>query len=304
MATKLLRLATLFFIVLRSWAPIPQQPFFRLSTHGVAIPVSVKLRDKPVTGLAASTFKVYDNGVRQEVQAISQLDVPADVTLIVDTRQVEKSFLDEVRSGVEQALLQIRPIDRARLFVFDEEFRDVAGWQPPGHAWDTTRIRPSRTGAIYDAILFALAHRPEAGRRHLIIAVTDGRDGDSIVSSATLIDAASRADAVVHFVRVPVRHLAPIAGRNLFYPIYVEADDETWKRLEVMALLTGGTVRPSTFRGNAVARSFAEAHRDFTDGYLVWFTPSADTAGWHELRVEVESKDRLTIRAKRGYYIR
>ena len=72
---------------------------FRAGTSAVMVDVSVKTRSgRVVTGLTATDFVIQDNGVRQDVSAVSYGKVPIDVTVGLDvSTSVTGPLLD--RSG-------------------------------------------------------------------------------------------------------------------------------------------------------------------------------------------------------------
>ena len=62
-----------------------QLPTFRSMANAVAVDVTVRdSKRKSVTGLKASDFEVYDNGIRQEVAEVSYGKLPIDVTVALD----------------------------------------------------------------------------------------------------------------------------------------------------------------------------------------------------------------------------
>ena len=61
-----------------------QQPTFRAFADVVSVDVSVKTGRVPVAGLTTADFEVRDNGVAQQLDAVSIEAVPIDVTLAVD----------------------------------------------------------------------------------------------------------------------------------------------------------------------------------------------------------------------------
>ena len=69
------------------------QATFRTSTNRVSVDVSVRREGRPVTGLAATDFELFDNGVKQNVielsyeQLAEQLGKPTAGAACVATRR-------------------------------------------------------------------------------------------------------------------------------------------------------------------------------------------------------------------------
>jgi hypothetical protein len=53
---------------------------------------------------------------------------------------------------------------------------------------------------IHDALMFGFLHRPEPGRRHLVVGMTDRQDCGSVIPATMLLELAGRSDAVLHLV--------------------------------------------------------------------------------------------------------
>jgi len=79
------------------------QATFRTSTNRVSVDVSVRREGRPVTGLAATDFELFDNGVKQNVIELSYEQLPIDVTVALDVSgSVTGSLLDQLRRAVRQ----------------------------------------------------------------------------------------------------------------------------------------------------------------------------------------------------------
>ena len=152
---------------------------------------------------------------------------------------------------------------------------------------------------VYDAMFVALTHTPAPGRRHLIVAMTDGRDCGSLLDGAGMLDASGRSEAVVHW-------------------IYVSADGDTdpnsisaWctpndgGEVDFMAQTaarTGGDSHRSRF-GDPAVRTFAQILDEFRQSYVLRYSPQGVTArGWHAVAVQVPAQPALAIKARSGYF--
>src|SRR5262249_8239459 len=104
----------------------PQQPTFRSVVDSVAVDVSVRDGNSVVTTLAASDFRVLDNGVPQDVSTAIYGKVPSDVTVALDVGFSERGAgLTRLEGGVAVLLAGLAPSDRLRLVAFNEDVRRV-----------------------------------------------------------------------------------------------------------------------------------------------------------------------------------
>jgi Ca-activated chloride channel homolog len=89
---------------------------FRSGVDMVALPVTVTDGDgQTVSGLCARDFRVFDNGVPQEVALFGSDQVPLDVMVVVDASTSMTAVLPAVKSGARGLLGRLRAGDRSAL---------------------------------------------------------------------------------------------------------------------------------------------------------------------------------------------
>src|SRR6187399_1855204 len=163
------------------------RPIFRSDTQTVFVSTSVKKGSAPVTGLRAEDFVLSDNGVPQRVDAVSIEAVPIDVSLFIDTSGSTSIALDQMRITVRDIAAMLRPGDRFRLLTIGLSLYRAVDWTEAGRPVELPDIFPvSGISLVYDALYAATAHVVEVGRRHLVVAFTDGDDECSVVRPAEL----------------------------------------------------------------------------------------------------------------------
>jgi VWFA-related protein len=283
---------------------------FRAAVDSVSIDVSVKAGNAPVLGLTAADFLLADNGVPQTIQAIALDAVPIDATLLLDTSRSLFGSQANLKSDIAEMAAFLRPADRLRVLVFDDQIRDVFGWRPAGTldvAAVLQRVGVGEHSSVYDGLVLALIHRPDPDRRHLVIAMTDGRDGGSVADSKLVRDVARRAESVLHLVMVGGNTTGlPRNGagaRLALWPTMPDFNGDA--NLNEAAKLTGGRVHGGSFPGAGVdtVKAFKTAFDDFRQSYILRYTlTGVAREGWHDVKVEVRKPGKLTIRSRRGYF--
>ncbi len=152
---------------------------------------------------------------------------------------------------------------------------------------------------VYDALFVALTHAPAAGRRHLIVAMTDGEDCGSLLDGARVLDASGRSEAVLHWIYV--------SSQGDFDPNAIGAwctpgDAREVNFVEQSALRTGGDRHRSRF-GDPAVRTFAQILDEFRQSYVLRYSPQGvKGTGWHAVVVQVPAQPALTIKARSGYF--
>jgi VWFA-related protein len=275
-----------------------QRPIYRASVTSVSLNVSVTQGNIPVAGLSAEEFVVSDNGVPQKIDTVGFEPVPIDLTMFHDTSNSQASRIENLKDDVRSIAALLRPGDRIRLLTLDFQIKDVFGWQPGGGSLDLSAVRLGNNSAVYDGIFAAMMHQPDPDRRHLIVALTDGVDGGSTIGSQAVLDATRHAEGVLHLVLL---RTSSGSGRLAGYWTPTHSDRDGERRLKQAAELTGGRVHTPIFRANVVSY-FRDAFDEFRQSYILRYTPAGVApSGWHDLKVEVPTRPRATIRARKGY---
>ena len=179
-----------------------KQAVFRARTESVAISASVKRGNAPVANLTANDFRLTDNGVPQSIEAVTIESVPLDVTLFMDTSGSTAGALDRMKSNVITIAKMLRPDDQFRLMTIGLSVDTPVPWQRAGSPISLDMKAVPGISLVYDALFVALTHTPATGRRHLIVAMTDGEDCGSLLDGARVLDASGRSEAVLHWIYV------------------------------------------------------------------------------------------------------
>ena len=280
------------------WAGF-EQAVFRTRTDLVAISASVKRGNAPVPNLKAEDFRVTDNGVPQSIEAVTIESVPLDVTLFMDTSGSTAGALDRMKKNVITIAGMLRPDDRFRLLTIGLSVDVPVPWQPAGQRIALDMKAVPGISLIYDAVFVALTHTPAPGRRHLIVAMTDGEDCGSLLDGGRVFDASARSEAVLHWIYV--------SADARFDPNSVGAwctptDARDVDFMAQTAARTGGDSHRSRF-GDPAVRTFAQILDEFRQSYVLRYSPQAvGGSGWHAVAVTVPAQPALTIKARSGYF--
>jgi Ca-activated chloride channel homolog len=275
------------------------QAVFKARTDLVAISASVKRGNAPVSNLTAADFRLTDNGVEQAIDAVTTESVPLDVTLFMDTSGSTAGALDRMKKNVVAIAAMLRPDDRFRLLTIGLSVEAPVPWQRAGTPIVLDMKAVPGISVVYDAMFVALTHTPAPGRRHLIVAMTDGRDCGSLLDGARMLDASGRSEAVVHWIYVSAESDSDPNSVNAWCtPI----DGGEVDFMAQTAARTGGDSHRSRF-GDPAVRTFAQILDDFRQSYVLRYSPQGVASrGWHAVIVHVPAQPGLTIKARSGYY--
>lgn len=266
-------------------AAAQQQSVFKTGVDLVFVDVSVTNHRAPVRDLVSADFTLTDNGVAQDIDAVSVEMLPVDVTLLLDVSgSVEAGVLNGLKRAVDDTARTLTSRDRVRLLSFSHEIRQLFPYRPGGAPASLDMLSAGGATSIYDALAAAMMQTRASTARQMILVFTDGADSRSFMDAAALQQLGGLSEAVVHFA-VGTRRGIDIPHKS---------------QLESIAAATGGDV--TTFRAdNSIPSTFRDILNRFRTSYVLRYTPQGvPREGWHAVSVKV-GKGNYEIRARKGW---
>ena len=289
-----------------------QPPVFRADADTVSVNVSVKKNNLPVLGLTVADFRLYDNDVPQRVAAVAMDAVPVDVSIVVDlSPSIAFRDIEAPREAVRRMTAFLRPTDRFRVLAMGNSVMNAIPWQTAGPA-DTSRIHFAfgHISLVADSVLVALLQRSDPDRRHLVVALTDGKDICSLATGETLRSGAERSGAVFHWINLAIvdpsvniyersEGVESTCRNRTSTPI------DIGRFLSDATRLTGGSKHTASSSADttAIAMFFDAILDDFRRSYILHYVPDGvSRTGFHRLRVELPGRKGDTVRTRPGYW--
>jgi Ca-activated chloride channel family protein len=155
----------------------------RVDTTLVTIPVSVMDRDgRYVPNLRKEDFRLWEDGVEQDVAFFSSVDKPFSVVLMLDTSPSTQFRLEDIQGAANSFVNQLRPDDRVMVVSFNGEINVLSDFTSDRAKLDRA-IRRAHTDdgtRLYDAV-DAVINRElsKVQGRKAIVLFTDGVDTTS-----------------------------------------------------------------------------------------------------------------------------
>ena len=280
---------------------------FRAGADATSVHVAVRQRNQPVPGLAAADFELLDNGVAQTISAVTAGEVPIDVTLVLDASASVASHAPQIRADVERIGQRLGRDDRVRVLSFASNVREALAWRSLASPAEPIRLADAGATAFYHALVAALLPPAEAGRPHLVVAMSDGQDNLSLIDGRDVLELARRSDAVLHVVlrrsyfQIGTGWL-PFSGPG-DRKFVKQAAEETGGRLTEIDAPGWSPVSATTAKpDDTVVRQLTRVIDEFRSSYVLWFKPAGVMLpGWHELTVRVK-RGNPTVTHRKGYF--
>jgi Ca-activated chloride channel family protein len=167
----------------------------------------------PIGDVTDADFRVFENGVQQQVQFVTREEVPITYGLVVDNSGSLRSQIGQVVEAAKTIVASNKPGDEAFVvrFISSEEIKILqdftADKQALGDALDDMFIEGGQT-AVIDAVYLAAEHaserrkdeRDEDKRRRALILVTDGEDRNSFYKTEQLFESLKEEDVQIFVI--------------------------------------------------------------------------------------------------------
>ena len=306
--TRLLALA-----VASTLCGIVQQPTFRTGTDLVRIDALVERDGRPIGGLGADDFEVFDNGVRQRIVSLRQNDSVSLAVALDASGSMRGPRIAKAKDATLALLAQLREGEPLVVVGFSEQVtRLVAARTTQAEARAMLdQIDPRGSTAIFDGAYAAVLAGGTGTGSKLLVLLSDGRNNASWLSARDVIDAARRHEVVMYPVGVGLENretakqeLLAARGRlGNSWGAYATPTNDTVRLLRLVAERTGGRLIRAdwTDQLDVVFRAILE---EFRQRYLIGFTPDgvAKGDGWHTLEVKLARGKKGDIHARAGYW--
>ncbi|HEV2521133.1 MAG TPA: VWA domain-containing protein [Candidatus Acidoferrales bacterium] len=277
----------------------------------------VTKREKLITDMTKDEFKVFDDGVQQEITEFSQpTDLPLRIGMVLDTsnsiRERLKFEQDAAIDFIFNALR--RGKDQAFLMTFDDGAQIIKEFTGDGGDLRDTILKQRAGGgtSLYDAVYAASDHLlnksplplgPNPDVRRVLVVISDGDDNSSSHARGEAVDMAQRAGVIIYSISTSTD--------------WVSAEDEKdpTRRIErkylktegdhVLDQLAGETGGRSFFpyRVDDLGQSFLDIGDELRHQYALAYSPvgRAPDGKYHTIRIQTDRKD-VIVRARKGYY--
>ena len=313
--SRMAAVAAVFSLTLGYVSPAsPQEPVQSsgsISTQVSLVNLFATVRDKNkriVPDLKQTDFKVFMDNEEQKIAFFSkEITLPITIGLLIDTSGSEQNRLPAEQDAATRFLERVmKRGDEAMVISFDLDVNLLADFTDDKHIIErainkaqinavggagvvTPGTIPSTNGGthFYDAVYLACSEKmgTEAGRKALVI-ITDADDQGSKLRLQEAIEAAQRADTVVHVLLVhdPGYGWRPDVAKKL--------SDETG----------GRTIEVSSEK--KLEQAFDQISEELRSQYQIGYYYPANKlkdGGFRKIKVEVAEKDDKVL-ARRGFY--
>jgi len=286
----------------------------RVSTNLITVPAEVMDRSGRYIGnLRKQDFRLFENGVEQELSYFAPVQQPFTVALLLDVSGSTQTRLQEIRAAANAFVRGLRPNDRLLLVSFDGKINVLT----EAITLSELRKKKLRLDAVndgtllYDTVSFVLNQRLAGiqGRKAIVL-FTDGVDGGSKKGShkQTLRDA-EEADVVIYTVQYNTLPELPARLSQIINP---KAREHTQARmlkeyavgssyLDALTRKTGGRLQRAENLSD-VAQAFAAITEELGRQYSLGYYPKGQVQTGEKRDIKVKTRlPNLVVRSRQSY---
>ena len=175
----------------------------KVNTTLVTLPVSVTDRNgKYIPNLKKEDFRLWEEGIEQQVAFFASVDKPFSLVLMIDTSSSTRFRLEDIQDAAITFVNQLRADDQVMVVSFDDQVRVLSEFTSDRYRLRDA-IRQTRTGngtRLYDAVDMVINQRLNSvSGRKAIVLFTDGVDTTSRRASyESNLQDAEELDALVY----------------------------------------------------------------------------------------------------------
>ena len=291
-----------------------QRPGFRIGVAVNQVFLSVNARSVGggfVRNLTKDSFRVFEDGVPQQIVNFYSEAVPVHAVLLVDISGSTVSEQAEIRRAALELVKNLGPEDQVAIIVFNYQPRLICNWTNDRDRIENAllSIYPKGTTVLHDAlyVTFDDLLKGVEGKKAVIL-LTDGADTGSSVDPTEVVEMAIKSEAMVYTVsKVDEYWAGAIAARqDPRYAMVREYSDDyilsNKRYLERLSTQTGGKVLD--------ARAFAtlvDVYKTVADElknqYYMSYIPANAARDGRWRNIEIQSADPGIVASTRpGYY--
>lgn len=308
----------------------------KVSTQLVSVPVRVMdKKGRFIGGLAKENFKVFEDGVEQEIAMFANEHQPFTVALVLDMSYSTKFKIGEIQSAAIAFIDQLRPQDKVMVVSFDGDVHLLCEPTDDRKAiYRAIRSTKISTGtSLYEAMDMVMNQRVRSieGRKAIIL-FTDGVDTTSRrVRDYENLNDAMELDALVYPVRydtfadvqrmksgaiipgpppitIPTNDEAPrfpvpipTAGMPGDQGTTREEYQKAGEYLDQLALRTGGRLYDAGTVAS-LADAYSKIASELREFYSIGYYPAEDRVADAKTNVKVRvDREGLVVRSRDGF---
>jgi Ca-activated chloride channel homolog len=259
----------------------------KVSVDVVQITAVVTDRNRFVSGLQQSSFKLTEDGVPQTIGHFSAEGSPLEIVVAVDVSESMTLAMPQLKNSVKKFLAALGPKDQVTVAAFNDNMFTITKRETSVAQRSRAVDRLSAWGgtALYDVIIRGVQQLSKQPGRRVLVVFSDGDDRTSHSTIHAVEQAVRANDATLFMVAL---------GRGV-------KEAQLKSGIERLVELSGGRAL-FVERSDQLDQPFAEILQELSNQYILGYESSntSRNGAWREVKVEIPGGD-FQVRARQGY---
>lgn len=276
------------------------QEVFRASTDMVFLSVTATRGNTAVTGLEETSFAVFEDGRRQDIEVFSRDPQPIALSLLIDASTSMENRMSLAADAAVGFVRRMRPSDLAQVMTFNAQ-TDIRQPFTDNQQLLEQAIRSARASGstgLYTALYIAFSELDRIGRqqrgemrRQAIVLLSDGEDTTSVLGYDEVMERARRSDVIVF--AVALREPASSATQGMRQHDFA---------LRSLAQATGGRVF-TVDTAAQLPQVYNQIADELATQYTIGYTSRNTTRDgrWRQITIKVDAPG-VVARTRAGYF--
>jgi Ca-activated chloride channel family protein len=251
-----------------------------------------------VTSLNKENFKVYEDGVEQQISAFSSEDVPISIGLIFDISGSMENKFDRARQAALQFLRTANPRDEFFLVSVRDRAELTNRFTSNIEELENRVIftAPGGRTALLDAVYSGLDQiRNAHNARCALLIISDGGDNHSLYSEADIRNSLKESDCQLYAMGIFDHHISRKSEERY-----------GWSLLSELVEMTGGRVFPVS-KLTDLPDIASKIGMELRNQYVLGYKPqdTVHNRAWRKIKVKLNAPKGLPpvkVYARSGYY--
>lgn len=252
-----------------------------------------------VTWLDKENFKVYEDGVEQEISTFSSEDVPISIGLIFDMSGSMANKFARARQAAVQFLRTANPRDEFFLIRFNDRTEMTSPFTSSIGELESRVMFTAAGGrtALLDAVYVGLDQiRNSRNPRRALLIISDGGDNHSLYNEGDIRRALKESDCQLYAMGIFDRHHISRKSEERY----------GWSLLSELVAMTGGRVFPVSKLAD-LPDIASKIGMELRNQYVLGYRPqdTRHNRAWRKIIVKLNAPKGLPpvkVYARSGYY--
>jgi VWFA-related protein len=247
-----------------------------------------------LTDIPQSSFRVFEDGVPQEIKVFRREDGPVSLGLVVDQSASMSDKYARVSAALMTLVAASNPGDEEFVITFNESAKLALDFTQDRDRLESVlrKIEANGQTALRDALSLGIEHLTRSAKndRKVLLVVTDGEDNSSVVDLDRLKRQARQSGVLIYAIGLLNASTEREAARAK-------------KDLDTMTFETGGEAFYPAVLGEVDGIARHVAH-DLRNQYTIAYSPTntKQDGTFRHIKLEVTSPLNAIVTTRTGYY--